>query len=74
MDKGTLILIINGLMAIIIGLISFIINQMLSEIKLLRQRVHDALNHIAGIEAMLNMRKTDRMTAYDGTKDSRHKK
>jgi hypothetical protein len=74
MDKGTLILIINGLMAIIIALGSFVIKQMLDEIKLLRQRVHDALNHIAGIEAVLNMRKTDRMTAYDGTQDSRRKK
>ncbi len=31
-----------------------------AEIKQLRQRMHDALNYIAEIKAILNMRKTER--------------
>jgi hypothetical protein len=31
-----------------------------AEIKQLRQRMHDALNHITEIKAIINMRKTER--------------
>ncbi len=31
------------------------------QFKLVRQRLHDALNHIAEIKAVLNMRKKDRL-------------
>lgn len=60
MDKSTLILIINFLVALILALFGFMLKQALDEIKLLRQRMHDALNHIAAIEAVLKMRKKDR--------------
>ena len=60
MDKSTLILVINFLVALILALFGFMLKQALDEIKLLRQRMHDALNHISGIEAVLKMRKKDR--------------
>lgn len=60
MDKSTLILIINGLIGIVLALGAFILNQALGEIKLLRQRVHDALNQIAALEAVLRLRKKER--------------
>jgi len=74
MDKNNLILIINGLIGLVMALFGFILHQALDEIKQLRQRMHDALNHIAAIKAILQFRQTDRITAYDGTQDSRRKK
>lgn len=56
MDKSTLILIINGLVGMVLALFAFIGNQALGEIKMLRQRMHDALNHIAAIEAVMKLR------------------
>lgn len=60
MDKATLILIINGLIGLVLALFGFILHQALDEIKMLRQRMHDALNHISAIEAVLKLRKTER--------------
>jgi hypothetical protein len=73
MDKSTLILIINGLVGLVLALFAFIGNQALGEIKMLRQRMHDALNHIAAIEAVMKLRQTERMGEYDG-KDTRRKR
>lgn len=73
MDKSTLILIINGLIGLVLALFAFIGKQALDEIKQLRERMHKALNLIAGIEAVLKLRQTDREGIYDG-KDSRRKR
>jgi hypothetical protein len=73
MDKSTLILIINGLVGLVLALFAFIGNQALGEIKMLRQRMHDALNHIAAIEAVMKLRRDERMGEYDW-KDTRRKR
>lgn len=73
-DKSTLILVINGLIGLVLALFGFILHQALDEIKMLRQRMHDALNKISAIEAVLRLRQTDRVEPYDGIKDSRRKR
>lgn len=62
MDKSTLILIINGLIGLVLTLFGFILNQALGEIKQLRQRMHDALNHISAIKATILLMEKDLTT------------
>lgn len=51
---------VNFLLGLVLALFGFILKQALDEIKLLRQRMHDALNYIAEIKAILGMRKKER--------------